>query len=159
MRCTTELTARFALTGPSLDFTDIESYYDDEGNFCVPDVLDLDTVSFDSVVEDLSFELYAQDEAEDRALDAGVCACAHCAYEPWNEDALQKVGAKWFCTNCYTKALRDRVFTVESVNEMNAKEFKKSWKQREKMVAAIRTAMTMRPDLNWEQYKRHYGVW
>lgn len=175
MRTTTELTARFDLaitTLPVPSFAENcdaplgsieywEAFERDQAREDIDllDVLDFDTVPFESVEADLSLELYAQDAAEERAVNFSDHTCSACGDEPWDDEALQKVGRVFYCAKCYKSALRNHVFTVEQAHKLNEQDRKRNYERYSKMSSALRTAIAMRPDLNWEPYKRTYGIW
>lgn len=149
MRTTTELTARF-----DLDIAVIKGDFNDYRDFVECDALDCDTVPFESVEADLSIELYEQDEAEMRELDAerGLCTC--CGARPWTEDGLLLVGTKLYCSKCFNEALEARLFTKEGIRQQAQEMQRKYRAYRKRRLAALEEAMRIAPHMNWAPYKQ-----
>lgn len=152
MRTTTDLFARFNLVGPSIDFDNPDNYYDDEGNFVIPDVLDFDTVPFETVEDELSMELFAQDEDYDRAYENSSCCCKKCGIEDdFDEGLLTRIGGEYRCKKCIPSPE-----VIEIMKEIEERRRERAWKAKvkkaQKWRAALDKAKELRPDLNWARY-------
>lgn len=173
MRTTTELTVHFVLAAN----IDARDYAEDlwerhEGEFSreeeiatercdaydlYQDALDFETVPFEHVEAALSVELYDQDEADMREHGAWRHRCMCCGAEPWTDEGLALVGARFYCTKCYQEALKLRIFTEEQVRRKNKQRWKHIKTQRGRRLAALKEAMRIAPHMNWEPYKREFG--
>lgn len=176
MRTTTELTARFNLTAGFYDGIDLliareedagteeDFFYSAtvalEEGIVAEDALDMITVSFDSVVEDLSFELFNQDAADDRIYDCNDHCCARCGLEENDEwELLTHLGGQWLCQKCMPKSFETRMMLQELDRKRAVRAQNVRAEKAVRFRAALAQAKIMRPDLNWDQYQYDPRQW
>ena len=169
MRCTTELTARFALAitalpaptfaencdapAGSIEYWEAFERDDARADTDLLDALDFDTVSFDSVDEELSLELFAQDAAEDREYDNGLCECFSCGRsDDFDDGLLTRIAGRDYCARCKPSPLETVILL-----ELHQKRFERARNARcaraNKFRAALETLKVSHPDMNWDRYQ------
>lgn len=175
MRCTTELTAHFDLNMNLIGSPDLEAFLNDDselgsieyweafereemikmrGEEGLLDALDFDTVPFESVVEDLSLELFEQDAAEDRAMEYDVCKCKKCGLEDeWDDGHLTFIAGEFRCKKCMPKGHGEITIMQELHRKRQMREQNIRAARAVKFRAALETARKLRPDLNWARYE------
>jgi hypothetical protein len=173
MRCTTELTARFALNMNLIGSPDLDAFLNDDsvpgsieyweafereeeilsrGEDGLLDALDFDTVPFEQVEDALSVELYEQDLADEaESADYPVCSC--CGREDEDDKPLHYIAYQFLCESCMPRSREQRI----AFRELNYKRAMRIWEKRVKTSAQFRAALDlakqMRPDLNWDHYR------
>lgn len=174
MRCTTELTARFALNMNLIGSKELDAFLNNDdmpgsieyweafdraeearlnGEAGLLDALDFTTVPFESADEELSLELYAQDAAEERENDADYCTCEKCGFaENWEDGPLIFIAGKHYCNTC--KPADVRIVALQELyakREARARSFR--IKKADKFRAALALAMKLHPEMNWAKYE------
>lgn len=169
MRCTTELTARFELNTLDAHVYMVETRLEEghepedlfgemtveieEGNH-FDDALDMLTVPFESVEEELSIELFEQDAAEDRERDYDVCKCKKCGLEDeWDDGHLTFIAGEYRCAKCMPKGHGEITIMEELYRKRQMREQNKRADRAVKFRAALEVARKLRPDLNWARYE------